>query len=59
MNNNLWVAYDSAIPVYAIINNGKMLFYKLAEYLDCSMSFPISGKQIGYGWRFKQVFADS
>lgn len=45
--------------IYAIQDNGDMLFYKHAGFNDGSPNWPISAKKIGNGWNFKQVFAGS
>jgi Tachylectin len=43
--------------IYAIQQNGDMLFYQHAGFNDGSANWPISAKKIGEGWNFKQVFA--
>jgi hypothetical protein len=43
--------------IYAIRQNGEMLFYKHAGANDGSAEWPIQAKQIGHGWDFQQVFA--
>ena len=54
---NLWSSSAFATDVYAIQENGDMLFYKHAGVDDGSATWPISGKKIGNGWNFKQVSA--
>jgi len=44
-------------PIYAIRQNGDMLFYKHAGFNDGSANWPIQAQQIGNGWDFRQVFA--
>jgi hypothetical protein len=44
-------------PIYAIRQNGDMLFYKHAGADDGSANWPIQAQQIGNGWDFRQVFA--
>ena len=44
-------------PIYAIHQNGDMLFYKHAGADDGSANWPIQAQQIGNGWDFRQVFA--
>jgi hypothetical protein len=44
-------------PIYAIKQNGDMLFYKYAGTADGSFNWPVQAKKIGNGWDFKQVFA--
>ncbi len=46
-----------ATSVYAIKDDGDMLFYKHTGTADGSPTWPIQGKKIGNGWDFKQVFA--
>jgi hypothetical protein len=47
-----------AADIYAIKENGDMLFYKHLGYRDGSANWwPGRGTQIGNGWNFKQVFA--
>jgi len=43
--------------IYAIKENGDMLFYKYAGAADGSPNWAIQAKKIGNGWNFKQVFA--
>ena len=43
--------------VYAIRENGDMLFYKHAGFNDGSPDWPIQAVQIGNGWDFRQVFS--
>jgi hypothetical protein len=43
-------------PIYAINDNGDMLFYKYAA--DGSANWSMQAKKIGNGWNFKQVFAE-
>jgi hypothetical protein len=54
---NLWSCSAFATDIYAIQQNGDMLFYKHAGVDDGSANWPISGNKIGNGWNFKQVFA--
>ena len=49
-------ADTSATPIYAIRQNGDMLFYKHAGTSDGSPNWPIQAKQVGNGWNFRQVF---
>ena len=49
-------ADTSATPIYAIRQNGDMLFYKHAGTSDGSPNWPIQAKQIGNGWNFRQIF---
>src|SRR5438034_11727442 len=53
----LWSVSASATPIYAIKDDGDMLFYKHTGTDDGSASWPIMAKKIGNGWNFKQVFA--
>ena len=53
----LWSVSASATPIYAIKDDGDMLFYKHTGTDDGSASWPIQAKKIGNGWNFKQVFA--
>jgi len=47
-----------ALPtsIYAITDNGDMLFYKYDGAADGSPNWSIQAKKIGNGWNFKQVF---
>ena len=53
----LWSFSALATPVYAITENGDMLFYKHTGADGGSADWPIQAKKIGNGWNFKQVFA--
>jgi len=53
------MASASATPVYAIRQNGDMLFYEHDGADDGSDDWPIQAKKIGNGWNFRQVFAGS
>lgn len=44
-------------PIYAIRENGDMLFYKHDGVTDGSPRWSIQARQIGNGWDFRQVFA--
>jgi hypothetical protein len=44
--------------VYAIKDDGDMLFYKYTGAADGSPTWPIQAKKIGNGWDFRQVLAD-
>jgi hypothetical protein len=55
--SNPAMASASATPVYAIRQNGDMLFYKHDGADDGSPNWPIQAAQIGNGWDFRQVFA--
>jgi hypothetical protein len=46
-----------AAPVYAITEDGDMLFYKHTDVAGGTANWPIQAKKIGNGWNFKQVFA--
>jgi len=46
-------------PIYAIAENGDMLFYQYTGDADGSPTWAIQAKKIGNGWDFKQVFAGS
>ena len=46
-----------ATSIYAIRQNGDMLFYKHAGANDGSPNWPIQAKQIGNGWDFRPVLA--
>jgi hypothetical protein len=48
---------STSTPVYAIQDNGDMLFYQHAGVHDGSANWPIQAKKIGNGWNFQQVFA--
>ena len=43
--------------IYAIRDNGDMLFYKHTGTATGSADWPIQAKKIGNGWNFRQVFA--
>ena len=51
------LAGKSATPIYAIRQNGDMLFYEHTGVDDGSPNWPIQAEQIGNGWDFRQVFA--
>ena len=51
------LAGKSATPIYAIRQNGDMLFYEHTGVDDGSPNWPIQAAQIGNGWDFRQVFA--
>src|SRR6266487_1232962 len=53
----VWSVSASAGPIYAIKDDGDMLFYKHTGTDDGSASWPIMAKKIGNGWNFKQVLA--
>jgi len=53
----LWSLSAVATPVYAITEDGEMLFYKHTGTADGSPNWPIQAQKIGDGWNFKQVFA--
>src|SRR5436190_1567637 len=53
----VWSVSASAAPIYAIKDDGDMLFYQHAGTDDGSATWPIMAKKIGNGWNFKQVFA--
>jgi hypothetical protein len=55
--SNPAMASPSATPIYAIRQNGDMLFYKHEGADDGSANWPIQARQIGNGWDFRQVFA--
>jgi hypothetical protein len=55
--SNPAMASPSATPIYAIRQNGDMLFYKHEGADDGSANWPIQARQIGNGWDFQQVFA--
>ena len=55
--SNSAMAIGLATPIYAIRQNGDMLFYKHAGYQDGSPDWPIQARKIGTGWNFRQVFA--
>ena len=48
---------EAATPVYAIRQNGDMLFYRHAGYRDGTARWSIQAKQIGNGWDFRQLLA--
>jgi len=48
---------SSATEIYAIKDNGDMLFYKHTGTATGSPDWSIQAKKIGNGWNFKQVLA--
>jgi hypothetical protein len=55
--SNSAMASASATPIYAIQQNGDMLFYRHDGADDGSANWPIQAQKIGNGWNFRQVFA--
>src|SRR5256714_2226595 len=53
----LWSVSASATPIYAIRDDGDMLFYKHTGTDSGSADSPIQAKKIGNGWNFRHVFA--
>ncbi len=55
--NALGVGGGSKGAIYAIESNGDMLYYKFDGLKDGAKKWSVTGKKIGNGWRFKNVFA--
>ena len=47
----------SATPIYAIRQDGDMLFYAHSGLDDGAATWPVQAKKIGNGWNFREAFA--